>query len=1165
MRRKLSLITILCLALIFAGSVFADATRWNIQAKPTEAWLSGSVGDPAWNWMKEVDQLLELGTSPGTGKIWYVDSEVTKEGTGSDWANATDTLQEAVAISYTDGGANRGDYILIAQGHEEDLIAEDAVDLLVAGITVIGLGNGTDRPNFIYTTDGEFVISVASVRIANLTFTPSTTAVAHAIDIENGGDWAIVEHCEFLLGETVNTDEFTNTIQIGTSATDVVIRWNKMVHTTTSSQCNNFVDVGAATISNPAIIGNYVYGNFQEAPIWGDSAVATEAIIAYNTLTNLEADDYAIEFTGNATGWCIGNIVSTNAVATSIDAGQMAIHANVWADYDTYDKSAIPYVGPHNGITQLNATTITAIGTEIDALTGIGMIGLCTTNAVTTTVISAQLGGYGDSTFIEGWSLMCIFDTGGAVGTLPSGEVRDVTAYTSSSGTFTTAAWTTAALTAGDYVLLTPTHLIPKDYGKTIYCDDGGSGGEATNWQNAVTTLKAAEALAAVGDTILIGESHNENIDAAEEINIAGVTVIGMGEGDTRPLLDYDSGATELTLSAAGITLRNLRFRPSATLVLKAVVVGAAGLGCTIDNCAFEVGEQSNDEFVDCISVNAAAEGLTVKNCTAWNTNATAGDSDTWLNLDGVTVDDCTAINNTVFGKFDEACIWGADAIPVNVNIRNNTLSNLTSGQLAIEFQGAATGVIANNTLYSDTYGSVLDPGSAACFGNYATNAINTSAYLVPSIDDEIAEIGPGRIFYVDSGTPGAGDGRSWGTAVATLDAGVNLCTVSARGDTIYVAAGHTETVASDFADLDVAGITVIGLGEGKSRPYFDYTTGTGSSMIINADNVTVRNLHFHANITDIAVAIEVQTTSEDVIIEDCLFTMESEGTDDFLICIDHAATNNGAVVRNCEFRLGASAATSAIHFLKADYAEISGNEISGDFSDACIHNETTASNHILIRDNQLFNGTIGGGENSEPGIELFATTSGMIVNNNIVAILDAPSEAIVALDCYLFGNKYNGLESSNGAQDIGLVAGREYSVTWSNAAYVSADMFNVAGGPILITSFFGQIGTAYNGAHTMTLWCDAGTAADDTEFTDSVDIDTYLASSLVTFSAANPGAVTEIQAGDNKGAGILMYDWYCPIGVIELLVEGNAATAGDIDYFMTFIPLTTGVTVVPQ
>lgn len=1104
--------------------------------------------------------IANMGQQFGTGEVFYVDSNVTTAGVGTTAASAVATLNEGVDLCT----ANRGDVVYVMQGHAETLSGStDAIDLDIAGITVIGLGNGDDAPEFLFDTNtDEFVIGAANITIFNLRFRAGVTAITMGISIEDAGDFFTMAHCVFPKPST-NSFEFNDAIDVASGVTYLTIIGCNYQNDDAGAAPNHFIDLGNAALVGIHIEDNIIFGDFAVSAIWSNDT-DTEVFIVGNTITNMTSGEHCIEFTtGSATGTCAYNNLFTDAEGTTLDPGSLKCFGNLVTT--DVDLGGMPIPVLDDGTTVLNATTVTAIAAAVDALAGIGMIGLCDTNVSTTTVDSAALGGFGNDAFLEGWSLICIFDTGGTVGTAPSGEIRDITDYVSTGGTFTTAAWT-AALTAGDFVLLTPTHLVPANgftYGKTIYCDDGGSNGEGTSWQTAKTTFIAAEAIAAAGDTILIGENHNENWTQAAQptLDVAGVAVIGMGEGDSRPRFDFDGNTTLVfTIDAAGCTLKNLRFMPGATDIAVGIRVEDAALGTTIENCAFLEGEASGtDEFTDAISVDTLATDLTVRNCT----HANSGANGTFVNLDEATIADATIEGCSVFAPFSEAAIWWDSAVPTNLLIKDNVISNGTAGQLCIEGTGAATGVCSGNKLYNATFGSTLDPGSMSCFENYESNAINTSGHLVPAIDDEIADVGPGRIFYVDSGTPGAGDGRSWGTAVATLDAGVNLCSDD-RGDTIYVAAGHTEAVTTAYADLDLGGITVIGLGNGKLRPFFDYT-GASGKMTINNDDITVTNLWFHANVDSVLLCIEVETGSENVTIEDCVFTTES-ATDEFDVSIDHAAGNHRAIVRNCNFQMGAANAVSAIHFIDSDYAIIEDNITAGDYSTACIHNETTASDHIIIRANELFNGTIGGGENSEPGIELKGDTSGMIVNNNIVCILTAPHLAIVADDCYLFGNKYNGLESSNGTRDIGLEVGKTYATSWPETLFVSDDAWIVAGGPILITSMVGQITTAYDGALTHTWWCDAGTAAHDIEWTDSVDIDAYLIGERIIFSNANPALIANLTAGATNGGGSsLMSPWFCPPGTIETLIEGPGASAGAISWYMTYIPLVDGITVTPQ
>src|SRR3990167_6420851 len=90
----------------------------------------------------------------------------------------------------------------------------------------------------------------------------------------------------------------------------------------------------------------------------------------------------------------------------------------------------------------------------------------------------------------------------------------------------------------------------------------------------------------------------------------------------------------------------------------------------------------------------------------------------------------------------------------------------------------------------------------------------------------------PGRVFWVNSSTvlPLGGIGGSntndgsYLKPFATLDYAVGRCLAN-RGDVIYVMPGYTQAMAAaDAVDVDVAGVTIIGLGRGTKRPKFTYS-----------------------------------------------------------------------------------------------------------------------------------------------------------------------------------------------------------------------------------------------------------------------------------------------------------------------------------------------------
>jgi hypothetical protein len=103
-----------------------------------------------------------------------------------------------------------------------------------------------------------------------------------------------------------------------------------------------------------------------------------------------------------------------------------------------------------------------------------------------------------------------------------------------------------------------------------------------------------------------------------------------------------------------------------------------------------------------------------------------------------------------------------------------------------------------------------------------------------------------GNTFFVDSATGAntANQGKSPKTPFATLDYAIGRCTAS-KGNVIIVAAGHTETVTAAIA-LDVAGITILGLGNGDNRPSFTLTATAAPAITISADDQKIINLRFY-------------------------------------------------------------------------------------------------------------------------------------------------------------------------------------------------------------------------------------------------------------------------------------------------------------------------------
>lgn len=252
-----------------------------------------------------------------------------------------------------------------------------------------------------------------------------------------------------------------------------------------------------------------------------------------------------------------------------------------------------------------------------------------------------------------------------------------------------------------------------------------------------------------------------------------------------------------------------------------------------------------------------------------------------------------------------------------------------------------------------------------------------------------VQQLHPGRVFWVNgSSVPGEGAVAGSDSGVgnythpfATIDYAVGRCTAN-RGDIIAVMPGHVETIiAANTLDLDVAGIAVIGLGHGALQPRCDYTIAAGE-VAIAADNITVSNVNFHASAPDVLIGIDIEDGVDYATINNCLFDVETTGTDEFATCISLLNNNTGCVISNNYIEMGLGNATEAI-LLDADThrTQILDNVITGDYSTANIFGDTALSTELLVSGNLLVNGG-SGGVGTEPVLELLTGTTGVISKN---------------------------------------------------------------------------------------------------------------------------------------------------------------------------------------
>lgn len=301
-------------------------------------------------------------------------------------------------------------------------------------------------------------------------------------------------------------------------------------------------------------------------------------------------------------------------------------------------------------------------------------------------------------------------------------------------------------------------------------------------------------------------------------------------------------------------------------------------------------------------------------------------------------------------------------------------------------------------------YGSIANPIAVPLNAKvFFVAGANTSGYADLQNEFPVDKDGQTRVF-------------------TTIDAAVSACTAS-RGDVIYVLPGHTETISNATAlALDVAGVTIIGLGEGSLRPTITFDTATTATIPVSAANVTVKNIIFTANFADI-VSVFTLTTANNFKLEGCYIKATATNMN-FLYVVDTNTTTSdadGLTIKGCKW-------------IEPDTATLSMVKMDGDNSDVILVdnfvqigvNNNKAALMAIITAKSVFSAQITG--NKVYRLNTDTATGGILVTtdqsdnsgiiaNNYAQHADTAAEILVTASSGfgVFENRASGVAGATG------------------------------------------------------------------------------------------------------------------------------------------------------
>lgn len=235
----------------------------------------------------------QLATNPTTGRIFIVcknsltaiKPEIDSM-YGAGYPDGTPIVYDSLTSALSSVVSSRGDVIFMAPGHTENISSAAGIAIAKTGVTIIGLGNGSNRPTFTFdtATTATMTITAANVTIKNCVFTQAFDAIVSPIVISAAnvtleGNYFMVANASF---------QATQMILTTADANNLVISKNRFIGTADAGTTAAITLVGG---DNANIIDNDFIGAYSSAvgAIRSITTANTNCVIRRNTIVNRTA------------------------------------------------------------------------------------------------------------------------------------------------------------------------------------------------------------------------------------------------------------------------------------------------------------------------------------------------------------------------------------------------------------------------------------------------------------------------------------------------------------------------------------------------------------------------------------------------------------------------------------------------------------------------------------------------------------------------------------------------------------------------------------------------------------------------------------------------------------------------------------------------------------
>lgn len=271
--------------------------------------------------------------------------------------------------------------------------------------------------------------------------------------------------------------------------------------------------------------------------------------------------------------------------------------------------------------------------------------------------------------------------------------------------------------------------------GEVFWVDENSTRNGRGTFQQPDTTMDAAysRCVSGRGDVVFVKPGHNEAVSSAAgtlTMDLDNVALIGLGAGDDRPLIYFDTAATaDIDITGDNNTISNMRFDTQVASLTAALDCECDWL--SIENCKFEqTYAAANYVALKTITLAAGSTGFSFIGNEVDYTRNDSTYANSLVFLEGTTFGMVRIEQNDIVGHFAVAPFdLDDDAITARLIVKHNNVTNLdTNPGVCLLINSATVGVFIEN-YWGGTKANTVpisDISASFIFENYATDVEGT-------------------------------------------------------------------------------------------------------------------------------------------------------------------------------------------------------------------------------------------------------------------------------------------------------------------------------------------------------------------------------------------------------------------------------------------------------